>query len=513
MRFSNRHVIAALAVGSAAGALTLSGLAAAAPRGDDGGNRKGDDVEHQWDKGCRADDHDGGDHGGGHGWWTDDDEDGHGYREASFGQNGNRDGGDGRDNDHGDRDRDRDHGGKGDKGGKGDEGDCQLVVTKTADLRWKRVTSWDVAKSASGNAYALGDGKSATVTWSVDVTKTTVDDYYLVAGSIQVENPNRFTVPGVSLQESLGKADLECTVDKGKAVELPVDLPAGATLDCSYAAPVDANEGGVNTVTVTSGMKGIGGSASDAWEALEEPNAGNHNASVTVVDDRLGKSWTAASSEDDAAFDEELPCRDATVVNGVSLLGDDLSTEAVETDHVLATASATVTTTCRTTTPPVKQEPAVEPTPQPASVAAPLVPPTPKAKKPVVKPKPVAKPVEVKAKPKAKKRPVAKAKPVVKGKVAACVAVQVSARTVASGRRSVVTFVATAAGKPVAGARIRLAGPGILKTVRTGAAGRVATAIRPSQSGVIEAHAVGGVSCSGKRIGVVTPAVEPPVTG
>jgi len=75
-----------------------------------------------------------------------------------------------------------------------------------------------------------------------------------------------------------------------------------------------------------------------------------------------------------------------------------------------------------------------------------------------------------------------------------------------------VTFVVTAAGRPVAGAKVRLKGPGIFKTVETGKRGRIANALTASQAGIVDVTLIGRKGCSAKRIGVIAP-VEPPVTG
>jgi hypothetical protein len=155
----------------------------------------------------------------------------------------------------------------------------------------------------------------------------------------------------------------------------------------------------------------------------------------------------------------------------------------------------------------------------PATPPTLLTPPVKKAKPTVTKkvapkPKPKPKPV-VKAKPKPKPKPAPKPKVAPKPKPVpeVCATLGLSTKAIPAGQKTGVTFVVTAAGKPVAGAKVRLKGPGIFKTVETGKRGRIATVLTASEAGIVNVTVIGRKGCNAKRIGVVAPSFEPPVTG
>ena len=85
-------------------------------------------------------------------------------------------------------------------------------------------------------------------------------------------------------------------------------------------------------------------------------------------------------------------------------------------------------------------------------------------------------------------------------------------KTIPAGKQAKVTIRLTAAGKPVAGARVRLVGPGINKVVKTGKNGVVSVSLNAKKAGIVTITVVGKKSCSSTRLGVVG-TFEPPVTG
>jgi len=64
----------------------------------------------------------------------------------------------------------------------------------------------------------------------------------------------------------------------------------------------------------------------------------------------------------------------------------------------------------------------------------------------------------------------------------------------------------------VIGARIKISGPGISKTVRTDVTGLALVSVKPSKPGIIKVAVVGGKACNTQKLGVIG-AFEPPVTG
>ena len=93
-----------------------------------------------------------------------------------------------------------------------------------------------------------------------------------------------------------------------------------------------------------------------------------------------------------------------------------------------------------------------------------------------------------------------------------CTQIRVTQKTIPVGKNTKVTIKLTTAGKPVAGATVRLTGTGVNTLVKTGKNGVVAVSVKSSKAGIITVTVVGKKSCSSARLGVVG-TFEPPVTG
>jgi hypothetical protein len=66
--------------------------------------------------------------------------------------------------------------------------------------------------------------------------------------------------------------------------------------------------------------------------------------------------------------------------------------------------------------------------------------------------------------------------------------------------------------RAVTRATVKIAGPGIEKTVRTGKNGKVVVRLTPMKPGIVRVSLAGRNACNSQRIGVVG-TFEPPVTG
>jgi hypothetical protein len=82
----------------------------------------------------------------------------------------------------------------------------------------------------------------------------------------------------------------------------------------------------------------------------------------------------------------------------------------------------------------------------------------------------------------------------------------------ANGESQMVRLKVTKGSKGVIGAKLRLSGPGIGKTVRTGTGGFVAVSLKPSKAGIVRVEIVGAKACNSQRLGVIG-VFEPPLTG
>ena len=82
----------------------------------------------------------------------------------------------------------------------------------------------------------------------------------------------------------------------------------------------------------------------------------------------------------------------------------------------------------------------------------------------------------------------------------------------ATGKSQKIIVKVTKGGKAVAGAKVKITGPGSTKTVKTGKNGKVDVTMKPSKPGIIKLAIQGAKTCNTQRIGVVG-VFEPPVTG
>ena len=111
--------------------------------------------------------------------------------------------------------------------------------------------------------------------------------------------------------------------------------------------------------------------------------------------------------------------------------------------------------------------------------------------------------------------PAPKAKPTPKQakKPEICATLTVTQKLLkANGSRQVIRAVVRAAKKPIAGARVNVAGPGLNIAVRTNAQGVAKAAVKPKKAGIIRVWVQDTKTCNTQRIGVLG-VFEPPVTG
>ena len=111
---------------------------------------------------------------------------------------------------------------------------------------------------------------------------------------------------------------------------------------------------------------------------------------------------------------------------------------------------------------------------------------------------------------------VAPAKPPVKPPVVApeiCNTVTVVPKTLkATGKTQKIVVKVTQGKKGVAGAKVKITGAGISKTVKSGKNGKVTVTFKPTKPGIIKVEIQNKKACNTQRIGVVG-VFEPPVTG
>jgi hypothetical protein len=129
--------------------------------------------------------------------------------------------------------------------------DCYVpLVSKDANGSYDERHTWSITKSvdpASQDAFA---GDTVSWTWSVEVSESSVDENFVVTGSINVTNPANS--PGdmtVSLADVLNDGTI-ATVDCGSGAT-NVTVSPGATETCSYSASPANALATLNTATGT----------------------------------------------------------------------------------------------------------------------------------------------------------------------------------------------------------------------------------------------------------------------
>ena len=379
-------------------------------------------------------------------------------------------------------------------------GDPKLLVSKTAETHIKKTYDWSIAKKEKDGKTQLNgqvDGPAGTANYEIEVTKELVSTEYSVSGVITVKNDSTTNLVAATVTDTLpGATDLVLALPCTGAFA----LAAGATIECSYTAKLPNADARINTAVADSGSDAVADGSGTAGVAFDDETP------VTVVNDSIDVSdnfATPGSTSDDKHWTDidettTLSYAQAFTCGGTS--GSAGFTNIASIDGTDKTASWTVQVTCAaketetppttppTTTPPASTPPASTP---PATTPPPAV--TPPFTPPVAKPKP-------KPKPKPAKAP------------AVCTIVTVTQKSIPAGKKAKVTIRLTAAGKPVAGARVRLVGPGINKVVKTGKNGVVSVSVNAKQAGIVTITVVGKKSCSSTRLGVVG-TFEPPVTG
>lgn len=174
-----------------------------------------------------------------------------------------------------------------------------LTVTKTAQTSFVEEYQWDIDKTVNFPELILRVGESKTVNYTVTVDKTTTERDWAVSGNIAVHNPNSESATITGIADAIGSVAV--TVNCG--VALPYVLEAGATLNCSYSAPLGSRIDGTNTVTVTTSGLIEGGSGTAAFSFADAVITILGYDQVTVTDPRFTFS-NLVSNDTTFTFDE-----------------------------------------------------------------------------------------------------------------------------------------------------------------------------------------------------------------
>ena len=182
--------------------------------------------------------------------------------------------------------------------------DYELDVSKTAGGSYDRTITWELDKSVAPETHSGFAGDQFTSTWTVEATKTVVEDNHAVSGDITIINP------------SPGPVDIDVEDEIDGTIEVDVvcpttTLPAFSQIICTYTA--DASDGidgdeVQNVVAVTSLTDGVDGGTATAPISFTANVTGSESL---TVDDDLAPSNVLPTDIDDSKtfiYDQAFEC-------------------------------------------------------------------------------------------------------------------------------------------------------------------------------------------------------------
>jgi hypothetical protein len=185
--------------------------------------------------------------------------------------------------------------------------DETLSVTKTAEATYDRKIAWDLKKTVDPASHSGTAGETFNSTWSVEATKSVVEDNYKVTGEITITNPNSQAV-GFSVTDKLDDgtmADVDCdpNTDGNQASGT---VPANGSAECSYTASPPTKDATTNNAQVSSTTGGVPGATALADVMWQANVIGNEE--VTLADPRFDNFSEEVSDTTTKTFPETFTC-------------------------------------------------------------------------------------------------------------------------------------------------------------------------------------------------------------
>ena len=225
--------------------------------------------------------------------------------------------------------------------------DIELTVSKTAATTFTRDYDWSITKTVNNPLVTVADGGSATVNYSVGVTKDSgTDSNWAVSGTITVTNPHP-TIPasGITVVDEMtdfGVAAVSCPA----ATLAPRD-----SMTCTYAASVGSGASRTNTASADSSTYGITNGTGTAAVTFVTPTTVLDNA-VTVTDTFAGAGLPTGAISATQTFNYTRTFSAANITTcGVPTTFPNTATIATD-DNTSRSASASVTATLTCPPPP-----------------------------------------------------------------------------------------------------------------------------------------------------------------
>ena len=188
--------------------------------------------------------------------------------------------------------------------------DVSLVVTKTANPAFDRITTWTIDKSVDDNLHDLFTGQTATSTYSIVIDKTVVDSNHSVSGTITIHNPASFADAVITNVSDVLTIDGAAVVDCGATI-FPFNLGPGTDLVCTYSKVLAGNTTQTNTATVaTSGD--VGGDSGDAqvdFTGVNPTTIGLNQVTITDTNSEFAtqNGGNPVQTSDDVTYNYDIP--------------------------------------------------------------------------------------------------------------------------------------------------------------------------------------------------------------
>lgn len=225
-----------------------------------------------------------------------------------------------------------------------------VVITKTVEETFTRTFDWEIAKTATPDTLNIFDGASASVDYTVAVTKSEgVDSDFAINGTVTFNN---ISTNPVILNEPVDTlADgTPITLNCGQA-QFPYTLQPQAELVCTYYQPFNDVEDPnlldtTNLVTVTS----TSGTPFTTTAAVDFGDPTNLiDDSIQVTDTNTTTVWSEVNSSRDFSYSENFSCEnvaDEQYVSGVASYPFDNTAQIQYVEGSGPSATETVTINC-----------------------------------------------------------------------------------------------------------------------------------------------------------------------
>ncbi|MDP9463169.1 MAG: hypothetical protein M3P52_00985, partial [Actinomycetota bacterium] len=179
--------------------------------------------------------------------------------------------------------------------------ECDVVVTKTANVEFTRTFDWTITKVASNNGpIEVPIGGSTAVNYTVSATKDAgTDSGFKVTGTISVTNPFPTALP-VVVTDQLSSIAGACTVTDPSAT-----VPANSTAQFAYSCDLGSTRpaaGTTNTATASFTVGDMARSATGSANVVVGSPTTVVNDSVTVTDTLNGVTTTLGMPTASAVF-------------------------------------------------------------------------------------------------------------------------------------------------------------------------------------------------------------------